>query len=83
MIGLPDKKYGEQVCTRIKLREGVSATADETPACYKGKIAHFRVPHSIRFVDEFTITVMGKVQKDVMREQMAGQLEANKRQSDD
>ncbi len=69
IIGVPDPKYGEQLCAWIKLREGDSATAEEIQAFCKDRIAHFKVPHYIQFVDAFPMTVTGKVQKFVMREQ--------------
>lgn len=74
IIGVPDEKFGEQVCAWIKLREGTSATADEIRDFCKGKIAHFKVPHYIKFVDSFPMTVTGKVQKYLMREQMINEL---------
>ena len=74
VIGVPDEKYGEQVCAWIKLREGSSATGDEIRAFCKGKIAHFKVPEYVRFVDEYPMTVTGKVQKYIMREKMIDEL---------
>jgi len=81
VIGAPDKKYGEQVCAWIKLREGSSTTAEEIRAFCEGKIAHFKVPEYIRFVDEFPMTVTGKVQKYIMREKMVHELETEKRKT--
>ncbi|GMR13950.1 MAG: AMP-binding protein [Gemmatimonadota bacterium] len=69
IVGVPDPKYGEQLCAWIKLREGDSSTAEEIQAFCKAQIAHFKVPHYIRFVDAFPMTVTGKVQKFVMRDQ--------------
>ena len=74
VIGVPDEKYGEQVCAWIKLREGASATEDEIRAFCKGRIAHFKIPHYVEFVDAFPMTVTGKVQKYVMRERMTAAL---------
>jgi fatty-acyl-CoA synthase len=74
VIGVPDPKYGEEVCAWIKLREGEQATADEIRAFCKGKIAHFKIPKFIKFVEEFPMTITGKVQKFVMRERMAAEL---------
>jgi fatty-acyl-CoA synthase len=74
VIGVPDPKYGEEVCAWIKLREGEQATDDEIRAYCKGKIAHFKIPKVIRFVDSFPMTITGKVQKYVMREQMAAEM---------
>jgi len=75
VIGVPDEKYGEQVCAWIKLREGSSLTAEEIRAFCEGKIAHFKVPEYVKFVDEFPMTVTGKVQKYIMREMMTDELE--------
>lgn len=74
VIGAPDEKYGEEVCAWIKLREGQTATAEEIRAFCKGQIAHFKIPRYIRFVDEFPMTITGKVQKFVMRDMMAKEL---------
>ena len=70
VIGVPDKKYGEELCAWIKLREGESATEEEIKEFCKGQIAHFKIPRYIRFVETFPMTVTGKVQKFIMREQM-------------
>jgi fatty-acyl-CoA synthase len=75
VIGVPDQKYGEELCAWIKLREGVSADEDEIKAFCKGRIAHYKVPRYVLFVDEFPMTVTGKVQKFVMREQTMAELQ--------
>jgi fatty-acyl-CoA synthase len=69
VIGVPDQKYGEELCAWIKLREGESATEEEMRDFCKGQIAHYKIPRYVVFVDEFPMTVTGKVQKFVMREQ--------------
>jgi fatty-acyl-CoA synthase len=74
VIGVPDKKYGEEVCAWIKLSEGESAEEQEIRDFCKDKIAHFKIPRYIRFVEDFPMTVTGKVQKYVMRERMAKEL---------
>jgi len=74
VIGVPDPKYGEEVCAWIKLRNGETATEEEIHAYCKGQIAHFKIPRYIKFVEEFPMTVTGKVQKFLMREQMAAEL---------
>jgi fatty-acyl-CoA synthase len=79
VIGVPDEKYGEEVCAWIKLHEGQQATSDEIREYCKGRIAHFKIPRYIKFVDEFPMTVTGKVQKFVMREQMKEELAASSR----
>ncbi|MDB5987418.1 MAG: acetoacetyl-CoA synthetase, partial [Nevskia sp.] len=74
VIGVPDDKFGEEICAWIRLREGAAASADELRAYCKDRIAHYKIPRYIRFVDEFPMTVTGKVQKFVMREQMRREL---------
>jgi fatty-acyl-CoA synthase len=69
VIGLPDARLGESVLAWIRLRAGESATEDELRAFCEGKIAHFKVPQYFRFVDAFPMTVTGKVQKFVIRQQ--------------
>ena len=68
------KKYGEQICAWIKLVEGETAAVDEIISFCDGQIAHQKVPRYVRFVDEFPMTVTGKIQKFVMREQMEADL---------
>ena len=75
VIGVPDKKYGEQVCAWIKLHEGESLNELEIQQFCQGKIAHFKIPYYIRFVETFPMTVTGKVQKYRMREIMCKELE--------
>jgi fatty-acyl-CoA synthase len=74
VFGVPDEKYGEQVAAWIKLHAGQSASEEEIREYAKGKLAHFKVPRFVRFVDEFPMTVTGKVKKYVMREQMTEEL---------
>jgi fatty-acyl-CoA synthase len=69
VIGVPDTRYGEEVCAWIKLREGQSATPEEIREFCKGEIAHYKIPRYVEFVAEFPMTITGKVQKFVMREQ--------------
>jgi fatty-acyl-CoA synthase len=68
VFGVPDEFYGEQVAAWIRLRAGERATDEEIRAFCTEKIAHFKIPHYIWFVDEFPMTVTGKVQKFRMRE---------------
>jgi fatty-acyl-CoA synthase len=68
VIGVPDERYGEQVCAWVVLREGASLTDDELRDFCQGKIARYKIPHYIRFVDSFPMTVTGKIQKFKMRE---------------
>ena len=71
---MADEKFGEEVCAWIRLHEGEDATPEEIRAFCQGRIAHFKIPRYIRFVDEFPMTVTGKVQKYVMREEMEKEL---------
>ena len=68
VVGLPDEKLGESVAAWIKLKAGESATEDEIRDFCRGKIAHFKIPQYIRFVDAFPMTVTGKIQKYVIRQ---------------
>ena len=68
VIGVPDVKYGEEVCVWIRLREGETATADEMRDYCRGQIAGYKIPRYIRFTNEFPMTVTGKIQKYRMRE---------------
>ena len=67
VIGVPDIKYGEQVMAWVKLREGVDATGEEIKEFCRGRIAHFKVPQYVKFVDGFPMTVTGKIRKVEMR----------------
>jgi fatty-acyl-CoA synthase len=68
VIGVPDAKYGEEVCAWITLREGQDATADELREFCRGQIATCKIPRYIRFTTDFPTTVTGKIQKFKMRE---------------
>jgi len=74
VIGVPDDKYGEEVCAWVRLRSGESTDEEEVKAFCKGQIAHYKVPRYVRFVDAFPMTITGKIQKFVMREQMVKEL---------
>jgi len=74
VIGVPDPKYGEEICAWIKLRDGQVATPEEIREFCKGQIAHYKIPRYIEFVPEFPMTITGKIQKFVMREQTIGKL---------
>jgi fatty-acyl-CoA synthase len=74
VFGVPDPRYGEEICAWIVLKAGQSATADEIAAFCQGQIAHYKVPRHIRFVSEFPLTATGKPQKFVMREAMVREL---------
>ena len=68
VIGVPDVKYGEEVCAWIRLRDGVTATDEEIRDFCRGQIATYKIPRYIRFTTEFPTTVTGKIQKFKMRE---------------
>lgn len=70
VFGIPDEKFGEQVCAWIQLKAGASVSADSLQTFCKDKITHFKVPKFIEFVEEFPMTVTGKIQKFRMREIM-------------
>lgn len=74
VIGVPDARYGEELCAWIRLREGVTATSEEILTFCCDRIAHYKIPRYIKFVDMFPMTVTGKVQKFVMRNQMIVEL---------
>ncbi|HXL19869.1 MAG TPA: AMP-binding protein [Streptosporangiaceae bacterium] len=68
VIGVPDLKYGEELCAWIRLRPGQELDADQIREYCQGKIAHYKIPRYIRFTTDFPMTVTGKVQKFKMRE---------------
>jgi fatty-acyl-CoA synthase len=68
VIGVPDLKYGEELCAWIRLRPGQELDAEQVREYCRGKIAHYKVPRYIRFTADFPMTVTGKVQKFKMRE---------------
>ena len=74
VVGVPDVKYGEELCAWIKLRDGEAATADEIREFCKGQIAHYKVPRHIKFVTEYPMTITGKIQKYLMRQQTIEEL---------
>ena len=69
VIGLPDDKLGETVAAWVQLKSGEQATEEEIRTFCRGKIAYFKIPQYVRFVDSFPQTVTKKVQKFLMREQ--------------
>jgi fatty-acyl-CoA synthase len=74
VVGLPDRKYGEELCAWIIVKPGQSATEDDIRSFCKGQIAHYKVPKYIQFVTEFPMTVTGKIQKFKIRDAMTEQL---------
>jgi fatty-acyl-CoA synthase len=74
IIGLPDAKYGEEIAAWVKLKPGEQATEEELREFCKGKIAHYKIPRYFKFVDAFPMTVTGKIQKFIMRQQSIEEL---------
>ena len=74
VVGVPDEKMGEELCAWIRLRSGASGDADDIRAFCRDRIAHYKVPRHVRFVDEFPTTVTGKIQKYLIRETIIAEL---------
>lgn len=74
VFGVPDARFGELVAAWIKLNDRQSADAEEIRAFCRNQIAHYKIPSHIRFVDEFPMTISGKVQKFAIRAQMSEEL---------
>ncbi|XP_053399689.1 medium-chain acyl-CoA ligase ACSF2, mitochondrial-like isoform X2 [Mercenaria mercenaria] len=68
VVGVPDKRFGEQICAWVELKDGETATEEEIRAFCKEKVARFKVPKYVQFVKDFPLTVTGKVQKYKIRE---------------
>ena len=75
VFGVPDAKYGEEICAWIVVKPGQTCTEDEVRDFCRDQIAHYKVPRYIRFVQDMPMTITGKVQKFVMREQMLAQMQ--------
>ena len=73
-FGVPDSKYGEELCAWVKLRDGAVLSEEDVRAYCRGKIAHQKVPRYVKFVEVFPMTVTGKMQKYLMRETMEREL---------
>jgi len=74
VVGVPDARFGEEVCACVRLKAGAEASEEELRAFCRGQIAHFKVPRYVRFVDSFPLTVTGKVQKFLIRERLRREL---------
>ena len=74
VFGVPDPRYGEELCAWVVLREGETATPEDIQDFCRGQIAHQKIPRYVKFVTEFPMTVTGKIQKFIMREQMISEL---------
>jgi fatty-acyl-CoA synthase len=74
VIGVPDAKYGEEIMAWVQLQPGAAATTEEIRAFCQGQIAHYKIPRYVKFVDSFPMTVTGKIQKFLMRQQSIDEL---------
>ena len=74
VVGVPDTKYGEELCAWVILREGAALTEEELRDFCRGQIAHYKIPRYIKFVSAFPMTVTGKVQKFLIRDSMKREL---------
>src|SRR5262249_39296220 len=68
VIGVPDARFGEELCAWVRLRPGQSLTLDGVRDFCRDKIAHYKIPRYLKITDDFPMTVTGKVQKFRMRE---------------
>jgi fatty-acyl-CoA synthase len=74
VFGIPDEKMGEEVCAWVQLNDGQTMTEEDLKAFCKDQITHFKIPRYVRFVTEYPMTVTGKIQKFVMRDEMVKEL---------
>ena len=74
VFGVPDEKFGEELCAWVKLRAEAELSAEDLRAFCRDQIAHYKIPRHVRFVAEFPMTVTGKMQKFLMREAMEKEL---------
>ncbi len=81
VVGVPDKKYGEELCAWIVVKPGQKLTEDEVRQFCQGQIAHYKVPRYLRFVEGFPMTVTGKIQKFKIRDAMKEQLGLNEEET--
>jgi fatty-acyl-CoA synthase len=76
VVGVPDRKYGEELCAFVRMRAGATPlTAESVKSFCAGKIAHFKVPRYVQVVEEFPMTVTGKVQKYLLRDRAVDALD--------
>ena len=74
MVGVPDEKFGEQLLAAVRLRPGATLTEDGVRDYCQGRLAHYKVPRYVRFVQDYPMTVTGKIQKFKIREQAVREL---------
>jgi len=74
VVGVPDERFGEEICAWVKAREGAEIDEQAVREFCRGRIAHYKVPRYVRTIDEFPMTVTGKVQKFELRERAIEEL---------
>ena len=74
VIGVPDERMGEELMAWVQVHEGAEVGEDDLRVFCRERLAHFKVPRYVKFVDEFPMTVTGKIQKYKMREQAIAEL---------
>jgi fatty-acyl-CoA synthase len=74
VVGVPDERYGEELCAWVVLRENAAASEEEIRDFCRGRLAHFKVPRYVVFTEEFPMTVTGKVQKFKLRDESVERL---------
>jgi fatty-acyl-CoA synthase len=77
VFGVPDAKFGEELCAWVKLRPDTQISEEDVRTFCRDQIAHYKIPRHVRFVEEFPMTVTGKMQKFLMREAMERELAGN------
>jgi fatty-acyl-CoA synthase len=75
VYGVPDRKYGEQVMAAVKVKPGIEMTEDEVREFCRGRIANYKIPKHVKFVDSFPMTASGKIQKFKLREMAIRELQ--------
>lgn len=75
VVGVPDERFGEELCAWVRLREGANADEEAIRAFCRGQIAHYKIPRYVKFVEAFPMTVTGKVQKYLIRQRMVEELD--------
>jgi fatty-acyl-CoA synthase len=79
VVGVPDDKFGEEVCACVRLRAQASLSPEELRAYCRGQIAHYKIPRYVEFVEAFPTTVTGKIQKYLIRQAMIDKLALRER----
>jgi fatty-acyl-CoA synthase len=79
VVGVPDDKFGEEICAWVKLRAAAQLTEEDVKTFCRGQVAHYKIPRYVVFVKEFPTTVTGKIQKYLIRQEMIERLAVNER----